>query len=171
MPEFVDRATEAWNVAQGYTHLKILKPLVELDKLIRIALYGTENIEESIGMPPQIKAYFRIEAIHRIIDVLLELIENSEFIMDSKNKEHIAELRDKILVVQSVIDGVSDETFDQRTGDRKTKINEDHFNECMKSLRDVKKDLTYPLNRASLIFPSSDEIDLDKIKNELVYGG
>ena len=70
----IENSSEAWNVAQGYTHLKILKPLVETDKLVKIAIYGTENIEDSFNIHPQIKVNMRIEAINRLVDLLKEII-------------------------------------------------------------------------------------------------
>jgi len=55
----VEKGTDAWNVAQGYTHLKILKPLVEMDKLVKIAIYGYEHIEESLQTPERYKTSIR----------------------------------------------------------------------------------------------------------------
>ena len=71
----IEKGSDAWNVAQGYTHMKILKPLIETDKLVKIALYGVENIEESLRTPEDLKIQMRIEAMHRLTDVLREIIE------------------------------------------------------------------------------------------------
>lgn len=38
----LDVGSDTWNIAQGYTSLKLLKPLVEMDKYVKIALYGCE---------------------------------------------------------------------------------------------------------------------------------
>jgi len=38
-------------------------------------------------------------------------------------------------------------------------------------LRDILEELATPLNASGLIFPTSDETDLDKIKDELIFGG
>jgi len=170
-PTSYDKKSDAWNVAQGYTQLKILKPLVELDKLVRIAKYGTDDIENSLMTPIEIKTQSRIEAIFRIVDVLKEIIENAEFAMTTKSKETLGDLYNKLGEIDKVIDLVYRESYDQRVGSTQIKINESHFALCLKHLRNIKRDITKPLNESSLIFPTSDEIDLDKIKNELIMGG
>lgn len=170
-PNIIEKGTDAWNVAQGFTHLKILKPLVEMDKLIKISIYGTEHIEESLQIPDQIKTQLRIEAIRRLIDVIFETIENTDFIMTGKTKEDLQKLLLKTKDVHDVINGIQSVKVDQRNNQRIITINEDHFYTCLSELRSIKKDLLDPLNKKSLIFPSSDEIDLEKFKDELIFGG
>ena len=172
--ESVERSSDTWNVAQGYTNLKILKPLVELDKLIKIAIYGCENIEESLMFMqnPQLKNQLRIEALQRIIDSLRELFENSEFAMNkSGTPATFEELQKRTKAVEDVLSVVTTENLDMRTGQRETAINEQHFNICLNELRAIKQAIPKPLNDNSLIFPSGDEINLDAIKNEIIEGG
>lgn len=168
----IEKGSDAWNVAQGYTHLKILKPLIEMDKLVKIAIYGTENIEDSFNVDDNTKIKLRIESIYRLVDSLRELIENSDFAMSVKGtKEDIEKLSERVKNVEGVLSGISRMVYDQRNGERKTAINEDHFWLCLEELRSVKKNIPDPLNKNSLIFPASDEIDLDKLKDQLIYGG
>lgn len=168
----IEKGSDAWNVAQGYTHLKILKPLVEMDKLVKIALYGTEDIEESLRIDEQTKKQLKIEAMHRLIDTIREIIENSNFAMNQKDtKDTLEKLNKRIIEVESVISGISRTTTDQRTGEYKIILNEDHFWICLQELRSIKKLIPEPLNQNSLIFPMSDEIDLDKLKDIFIYGG
>ena len=168
----VENSSDAWNVAQGYTHLKILKPLVETDKLVKIAIYGTENIEDSFNVPDQLKINMRIEAINRLIDILKEIIENSDFAMNLKGtSDKLKELEKNVLNVEEVISGISKITTDQRTQESIIRIDEQHFRLCLEELRKVKKEIQVPLNKNSLIFPMSDEINLEKLKDELIHGG
>jgi len=167
----VEKGTEAWNVAQGYTHLKILKPLVEMDKLVKIAIYGCEHIEESFQMSDDIKVQYRIEAMNRLIDVLLETIENTDFVMSKDTKEHLDELEKRVIDVKKVIAAIQIKNTDQRTHTQVIRINEDHFYTCLDELRSIKKSLPKPLNKKHLIFPGSEELDLEAFKNELIYGG
>jgi len=92
----IEKGSDAWNVAQGYTTLKILKPLVEMDKLVKVARYGCENIEETpqINSIPGLKAQMRVDAINRMVDILREVFENDcdkEFICswDEVDKQDI----------------------------------------------------------------------------------
>lgn len=170
-PQVVEKGTDAWNVAQGYTHLKILKPLVEMDKLVKIAIYGCEHIEESQQLLEEFKTIQRIESMNRLIDVLLETIENTDFVMSKDTKEILDELERRINNVKEVIDGIKSIKTDQRTHSKSVTINEEFFNECLLELRAIKKELPRPLNKKNLIFPSSDEIDLDALKSDLIFGG
>jgi len=167
----LDKTTDAWNVAQGYTHLKILKPLVEMDKLVKIAKYGCEAIEESLMIPPEQKTLNRIEAINRLIDSLREIVENSDFAMTIKTKDILEQLDSRIFDVEQVLPAISRTVIDQRTSESRIIINDNHFNLCLEQLRTIKREIPDPLNKNSLIFPTSEEVDLDKMKNDLIFGG
>ena len=169
----IESKSDSWNVADGFTKLKILKPLVEMDKLVKIAIYGSENIEETMNLLqfPEMRAMIRIEALNRFIDVLRETIENSSFACRKESKEVLDELEKRVFDVRDVLPAVSSQTIDMRTNERRIEINEEHFLICLEELRAIKKQLPEPLNKSSLIFPSSDEIDLSKIKEQIEMGG
>lgn len=168
----IEKGSDAWNVAQGYTHLKILKPLVEMDKLVKISIYGTENIEESMQFPEDMKTQIRIEAMNRLLDTLREIIENSDFAMNQAGtKDDLLKLSLRIENVEKVISGISRQVKDHRNNDTRTILNEDHFWLCLEELRKIKREIPNPLNKNSLIFPTSDEIDLDKLKDQFIHGG
>jgi len=166
----LEKGTSAWNVAQGYTSFKILKPLVELDKLVLMSIYGAEAIEESLGLPEDMKIKARIEAIRRLADELSLIIENSSFAC-RKEKEEIKKLRKRVADVNKVLKGIQKIDKDQRNRVSVVKINESHFSVCLSHLRDIKEKINIPLNNNSLIFQSSDEIDLDKLKQQFSEGG
>jgi hypothetical protein len=113
----------------------------------------------------------RIEALNRFVDILRELIENTYFALGKEIKPVLEQLEFRVMEVNKVINAISRITTDQRTGKRDIVINEMHFTNCLEELRDIKKKITDPLNKNGLIFPSSEEIDLDKIKNNIIYGG
>lgn len=172
--ETIERGTDAWNIAQGYTALKILKPLVEMDKLVKIAIYGYENIEDALMFAnnPQLKVQMRIESLQRIIDVLRELFENSEFAMKkSMTLSTLTELKTRTEKVEEVMGAITKENTDMRTGQSNTEINEQHFSTCLNELRSIKQAIPKPLNENALIFPSSDEVDLEKMKSQIIEGG
>lgn len=174
MAEFdqtITKGTEAWNIAQGYTYLKVLKLLVELDKLVNIALYGVENIEDTFQVPQDMKTHFRLIAINRLLEELKKVIENTKFVLSKPNKELILEYRIRLTKVEFNLEFVKQTQTDMRTKEEKTIILEKQFRECLDELRNIKEEINQPLNDASLIFPSSDEIDLDKLQNKLIFGG
>ena len=163
-----------WNIAEGYTSLKILKPLVEMDKLVRIAIYGCENIEDSImiNQNPPYKTMMRIEALQRLVDTIQEVFENAEFgVRKGLSPETLATLQKRTNAVAEVLPAISKQTFDARNNSNNTLINEEHFNRCLNELRAIKKEIPKPLNENSMIFPSSDETNLEQIKEQIIEGG
>lgn len=169
--DFIEKGSEAWNIAQGYTFMKILKPLVEIDRLINIARYGTDTIESSIEVPHEVKTNLRIEAINRYLDELKKIIDNSKFTMNKGLTEEIDKLDKRLEMIEDTIAAISSLKVDARSGMEITYINEQHFNLTMNALRDTKNKLYDLVNKASLIFPASDEIDLEKLKHRFTFGG
>jgi len=163
--------TENWNVAEGFTSLKILKPMVECDKLILIAKYGAWNIEESLTLPLEIKTDLRLEAILRLIDALKLIIENSVFACKEKDRDKLKDLRKQIVDVEKYVGAIKSVKINQQTKKETITINEKHFGLCLDKLRAIKEMIYYPINQNGLIFRTSEEVDLDKIKNELIEGG
>jgi hypothetical protein len=167
----IEKGNSEWNIAEGYTQLKILKPSVELDNLVMRAKYGTEEQLEQ-PLPYDIKTQRRIEALNRLIDTFRTLFENSHFAMRKKlTQEKLEGLQKRVTEVENVIDAITYQTSDERTGQIQGHINESHFNLCLNKLRQVKLEINKPLNDNNLIFHSSDEIDLDKIKQKLIEDG
>jgi replicative DNA helicase len=169
----IESKSDSWNVADGFTKLKILKPLVEMDKLVKIAIYGSETIEEAMEVAqfPDIKTMLRIEAIYRLIDTLRETIENSRFACKKEDKAVLDRLEQQVFDVKNVLSVIASEKVDMRTDRKQVVIDEEHFSVCIEELRKIKKELPEPLNKSSLIFPSSEEINLDDIKNQIIEGG
>jgi uncharacterized protein YerC len=167
-----ESGSESWNVAQGYTNLKILKPLVEMDKYVKIALRGHEEIEFALVMSPEQRTQARIEGIRALVECLRECDENSDFAMEKEGtKNKLKELAERVEVVAQFLDGISFEEFDARTGVRVLRINEEHFQNCLNELRSIKKEIPMPLNKNNLIFRGSDEVDLDKLAKQIEESG
>lgn len=169
----IESKSDSWNVADGFTKLKILKPLVEMDKLVKISIYGAENVDDTFNLIqyPEMKTMLRIEALNRLIDVLRETIENSRFGCKKDEKVIIDKLEKRVFDVRDVLPAISSEKIDMRTNSRTIIINEEHFLTCLEELRAIKKQIPEPLNKSGLIFPSSEEIDLDKLKQDIIEGG
>lgn len=164
--------TEAWNVAKGYTIELILKPLVEIDRLVKIANYGTPMIDETFNITKEMKTSLRIEAIDRLIDEFRNLIENAIFSSKNKDsKEEFKELKEKIRRLESFKGPIAAVRTDQRNGHSEIVINEKFFRKFMEKLREIKTELPEKLNANNLIFPFSEEVDLKSIKERFIAGG
>jgi len=167
-----ESGSESWNVAQGYTNLKILKPLVEMDKYVKIALRGSEEIEFALMLSPEQKVQARIEGIKALVECLRETFENCDFAMEKDGtRNKVEELSKRVEIVAEFLDGISYSEFDARTGVNIIRIDEAHFTNCLNELRSIKKEIPKPLNKNNLIFRDSDEVDLDKLAKQIEESG
>ena len=163
--------TEAWNVADGFTKLKILKNLVFMDRYELVALYGSEEMDyEAISQSELNKR--RVNGLKRMSSCLRLVLGNVKFAINKKNlKEEINNYMRRWEQVNEVLNDTyyTNQNFVNRTST--LEIDEELFNYCLDILRNLKDDLNFPLNNSGLIFRENEEIDLDKIENDIVYGG
>jgi len=164
--------SDRFNIALGYVTLKVLQPWVECDKHIKIALYGAEDINDSLNIPEPIKIILRLQAIDRLKENLKALIEDTNFLMNKNDKllyktfmlkmERYDEALEKMPLFKNEIDMI--------THKEKIVINEKQFTKCLNYLREIKKEIGKPLHRANLIF-KTDEFDFDALKKKIINGG
>lgn len=169
--EDVSLGSQAWNVADGYTKLKILKNLILLDQLEIIAIHGTEGIDDVYLFTSDQIADRRQNALLRFISVLRQLLGNVKFAIKSGDKEKIDGYFQQITDLEPFLDGVSYVTEDTISHETSMIINEEHFRKIMNMLQRIKDEINFPINHAGLIFRESDEIDLDKMMEDIVQGG
>lgn len=159
--------SEAWNIADGYTKIKILRLLIELDLHETIAKFGRKDQEEAT----ENIAEKRIEAINRLVFSLKQLIGNCKFSINKKNMFVMENLLTRIRAVENVLGGIYYENFNEVTKQRAIIINESHFNLCLDILRQIKDELNIPINEAGLIFKNTDDIDIDSMMKTIIEGG
>jgi uncharacterized protein (UPF0147 family) len=167
--ESVTTESEPWNVAKSYSGGFVLLPLIECRRLITIALFGVEDI--SVDISDYIKIENKIDAIKKLLEELKQICDDTYFTMNIRNKEVMDDIKKKLENVEEVIEGVSSESVDQRTQTVEITINKKHFSLCLKTLREIFRDIKIPLNNEKLIFPSSDDLDLEKLKQSIIEGG
>lgn len=168
--DVVSLGTQAWNIADGFTKIKILRLLIELDLHETISMFGKKDMDEQI--PFESIPYRRVEAFQRMIFCLRQLIGNCKFAVEKgADEKSISGMTERIDQVEEVGDGIADEFINDVTKEDELRINEKHFRACFDILRSIKDELNFPINRAGLIFRQSDEMDLDKIMNDIIEGG
>jgi len=167
----INLGTDTWNVADGYTKLKILRQLIMLDRWETIAQFGTEEIDEdNIYNNNQIKKR-RVEGLERLHSTIKQLLSNVLF---SMKKDDVTKIKDLIGRVDSAgefIPKMFDEKEDVINHEITFEINEELFKKILEILSDVKEKLNTPLNNAGLIFRPSEEVDLDKIMGNIIESG
>lgn len=166
----ISLGTQAWNIADGFTKIKILRLLIELDLHETIAMFGKKDMEEQFNNEDL--PYRRVEAFERMLFCLRQLIGNCRFSIEKgEDEKTISGMIERIDNVESVADGIASQFVNDVTKETELKVNEDHFRKCFDVLRSIKDELNFPINRAGLIFRQSDEMDLDKIMNDIIEGG
>lgn len=169
----INIGTEAWNVADGYVKLKILKQLVLCDKLEIIALYGSEDIDDAMMNPiaPEMINQRRVDAIQRLKDNLMQLVSNVKFAIRKDDDEKFEALRNRILLIEEMLDAVCYVAEDQVSHQQALVINENWFRKMLKEMQEVKETINFPINNAGLIFRKSDEMDFDELLKDIAQGG
>ena len=163
--------TEAWNVAEGFVKLKILRLLVQLDRYENIATFGTEEIDQDNVFDSEGLAKRRIEGFQRYIFSLKQLIGNVKFALKKEGINSSKYYMERIDNIESYMDGIFREDENEVTHEVNIIINEDLFKKCMIILKQIKDDFNIPMNKAGLIFRETDEVDLDKIMREIAEAG
>jgi hypothetical protein len=166
----VSLGTQAWNIADGYTKIKILRLLIQLDVDEEIAMFGRKDDGDII--PPDMVNQRRVESFEKMIFHLRQLIGNCRFSIEKGNDEVIvAGFIERLENVENVANGIADWKINDVTKENTLDINDEHFRKCFDVMRSIKDELNFPVNRAGLIFRQSDEMDLDKIMNDIIQGG
>ena len=168
--DVVSLGTQAWNIADGFTKIKILRLLIELDLHETIAVFGKKDMEEQV--PYEQIPYRRVEGFNRMIFCLRQLIGNCSFSIEKgKDEIAIAKMVERIDNVEKFADGIASEFINDVTKENELKINENHFRKCFDILRSIKDELNFPINRAGLIFRPNEEMNLDAMMNDIIEGG
>ena len=164
-----------WNVADSYSKLKIMKHLYEADQYETIATFGAEGMVEGIMLDESLKNVARVNALTRLLKCLSMIINNTIFAVKSKDKETLKKLKKDLKEVGKAIPMVSSVITNQRTRTNEIKIEEKIFRGLLDILIRIKSDINEPLNRADLIFSSSEEMDPDemmkRIEEDIIMGG
>lgn len=162
--------SETWNIADGYTKIKILRLIIMLDLDEELAMFGRRDDLEVID-PKQI-AEKRVEAVERMIFHLKQLIGNCMFTIEKGQDEYVVnKFLHRIEQVENVIDGISQVVINDVTKEDELRINERHLRRCVATLTEIKNELNFPLDRAGIIFKKSDELNIDEIMQDVEEGG
>jgi len=162
--------TQAWNIADGFTKIKILRLIIQLDLDEEIALFGRKDEQDDI--PNEAIPHRRVEYYEKFIFHLKQLIGNCKFAIEKGYDEKlIRTYEQRIEQVEEVSDGIAETFTNDVTHEDELRINEKHFKVCFKILQEVKDELNFPVNRAGLIFRQGDELDLDAVMKSIEDGG
>ena len=167
----INMGTDAWNVADGYTKLKILRQLILFDRWDTIAQFGTEELDEDNNYNLNQINKRRIEGLQRLQSTIKQLLGNVAFALKSTDTETVKVLIGRVKTTEEYIDKCYSVKNDMVSQEENFVINEKLFKMVLEILQDVKDKLNVPLNNAGLIFRQSEEVDLDQIMQSIVDSG
>jgi len=167
----ISLGTDAWNVADGYSKIKILRPLLQLDRYDTISQFGTEEVDEDYSYNKNMINKRRCEAIERFISTLRQLLGNVRFALRKDDFKIIDADLDRIKLLQEFKDDLYKIKKDEVSKEEIFEIDEELFGKMLLILQDIKDKINVPLNKAGLIFRPTEEVDLDKIMSEIIEGG
>ena len=167
----VTLGTDAWNVADGYTKLKILRQLIQLDRWEIIAQYGTEEVDEDTNYSPQQIKKRRVEALERYISTMRQLIGNTLFAIKKEDAKDLENYLERLKLISTYIPKVYSQEEGDSINEDQFDIKEELFKKMIEKLQEIKDGINTPLNKAGLIFRPTEEVDLDKIMSDIIEGG
>ena len=167
----INLGSDAWNVADGYTKLKILRQLIMLDRWDTISQFGTEEIDEDIGIDNNGIKKRRVEALQRFHSTIKQLLGNVLFALRKEDQNGVKEMVERVETAGEYVPKCFSTKEDMINHEDLFEIEEPLFKKIIEILQDVKDKLNTPLNNAGLIFRPTEEVDLDKIMAEIVEGG
>lgn len=161
--------SQTWNIADGYTKIKILRLIIQLDLDEEIAKFGKKDDLDDV--PDAEIPYKRTEAFDKMLFHLNQLIGNCKFAIEKGIDEMILlQLIGRINEVEKVDDGIASTVINAVTNEEQLTINEKHFKVCFDTLTEIKTELMFVLNRAGLIFRQGEELDLDAVMRSIEEG-
>ena len=164
--ETVGLGSQAWNIADGFTKIKILRLIIQLDIDEEIALFGKKDDQDQTLFEEI--PYKRVEAFEKFIFHLRQLIGNCKFSIEKGIDEKIVlQFEERIDQVDKFGSGIASNFFNDITKENTLVINEDHFKKCFNILQNIKNDLNFPINRAGLIFRQGETLNLDDIMRSI----
>lgn len=167
----VSLGTDAWNVADGFTKIKILRQMIMLDRWETIAQFGTEEVDEDRAYDDNQIKKRRVEGLERFVSTLKQLIGNTRFAMRKQDAELMAGFTERIEELEKYLAEIYTMKEDPVDKTERFEINEDLFKIIFEILQSIKNEINTPLNTAGLIFRPTEEVDLDKIMNDIIEGG
>jgi len=163
--------SDAWNIADGFVKLKILRLMIQLDKYETMSQYGIEELGEEIYFPPNEIAKRRKDALYRFCSTLKQLLGNVKFAIRKTDDSFIIDISKRIANVEQYLPDIITSKQNMITKEVELTINEEHFNTCFNILQNIKEEINTPLNKAGLIFKQSDEVDLETMMQDIIEGG
>lgn len=152
-----------WNASRDYTIEMVFKPLYYCYIYERIARFGTGELVEDIIADEKTKKRARLDAIKRLLFELMEVVNNSEFSLKTKQKkdgngkkkksdrQQALDYLERLEFIEEHL--IHDVQKNRQNGDRnEIDIDEPKFNFILRELQKIRRKLTEFADNAELIY-------------------
>ena len=166
-----DNESSVWNDAKNYVGGKIHVWLIKIDYYEELATFGFKDIEGDILINnPNLQNTARLKAMKRLLHAIRTLIRNTKFAVGKTERAIFDEHKKRIGIIEKHIDkNLPSLRLEQKRGNKITElnINETLFEKMMDEIDKIIDDINVKLNKAGLIFSQFDELDIEKLKENL----
>lgn len=161
--------TGNWNVADSFSKIKVMGPLIKCDIYEDVALYGFESLFEELTNYDVPVDLLRFKGLSRLIDELIKLAKNTKFAMKKENtKKQLNHMRKSLeRIKKDILPFCYSEFIDDSTESRGIKIREPVFSKILYLVSEIKSEMNIPLNKNHLIFTDKEEFDPRSFKNKI----
>ena len=162
-----DKESSVWNDARNYVGGKIHVWLMKIDNYEELATFGFKEIDQDILINNSIlQSTARLKAMKRLIHAIQTLIRNTKFAVDTIGRELFDTHRERLKKIEKSLFKLK---IEKKRGNKiiELSIEEVLFEKMMDELNSIIDDINIKLNKAGLIFSQFEELDLDKLKENL----
>jgi len=161
--------TGNWNVADKFSKIKIMEPLMMCDKYEDIALYGYDNFMDELANIEVQPDELRIEGLRHLINELIKITKNVKFAMKKGDTaQEMQDIKERLYVLR---DNYLIKTYrrqtDQSAQSRYLKIKPAIFDFIFEKVSEIKSEINFPLNKNNLIFTDKDDFNPKEFKERL----
>ncbi len=159
--------SSVWNDAKNYVGGKIHKWLILIDDYETLAIFGYSELHSDVFLTnDNLKNTARIHALKRLIHSIKTLIRNTKFTIKSEDKEGFDKHTKRLDKIQKILPKLKLET---KRGNKITELNLDEnlFEKVMDDIHGMIDDINVKINKAGLIFAQFEDIDIEKMKENL----
>ena len=166
--ETEESTSEVWNISKSYVYEKILKPMIDIDKYDKIAVFGTTDLEGDLFLSNMknniLRNTSRLKAFRMEFYTMRVLIRNSKFIVKKNNIETFENYSARLLKMEKSIPHLR---LEKTKGRKLVELNIDEalFDKMHAEVEDKINEINSKLNEVGIIFALGEEKDVEKIKD------
>lgn len=151
-----ETGTDVWNNAVQYNLTHIMKPMMDLRDHLRYVRFGARSPIEAMELPEEMIMKARALALQGALYNLRELIDNSKFLMRTKeNQGYFKGCEDLLIVAETLVD--KSFIIDKSSSGAEIYIlDKKRFRRAEDSLHFISDKLKLILDKVNLIYGASD---------------